>query len=339
MVNNVGMLSTLKDVAQEAGVSYQTVWRAMHDKSDVSAGTRTHVLEVARRLGYRRNALAGGLRTQRSATLGLVVLDVGNSYTGALARAMQVRASEQAHSLMLMNSGDDVEREQDAVLSLLERRVDGLIINVSQDADHSYLSKVLPSGFPLVAVNRGVPGLRVPTVASRNADVAAAARWLAGRGHHRLGGLFGDFSNPPFLTRYRAYRKEVRRLGLDVVDDWYASGSNTVDFARLSVAELFAPSAVLSASAPTALFAAGNRLTEGALLGLRDVGLKRGEDVEVVGFDVDYGALLEPPMPVMKQAAELLGQRAVDVLLSLVIGVGAPRRVPPFPITMVLPVR
>jgi len=87
---------------------------------------------------------------------------------------------------------------------------------------------------------------------------------------------------------------------------------------------------------PTALFAAGNRLTEGALFGLRDLGLKRGSDVELVGFDFRYAGFLVPPMPVMMQHAKELGQYAAEVLLDLIVG-KPQSKIRPVPIELVLP--
>lgn len=332
-MDNDLVVTTLKDVAREAGVSYQTVWRALHGKSDISAATLEHVTEVARRLGYRRNAVAGGLRTQRTASIGLVVLDVGNAYTGRLTRAIQVRASELGHSLMLINSGDDVGQERDAIITLLERRVDGLILNAAAGAEPGYLDGLLPDGFPLVGVNRAVPGEQAPVVESRNSDITAAVDHLASHGHERLLGVFGETTNPAFLARRKAFRGRVEQLGLSTRDDWSMAVSNDARAARAAVA-----SVLRATDRPSGLVAAGNRLTEGALLALRDLGLRRGRDVELVGFDVDYAELLDPPLPALRQAAEQLGRQAVEVLLNLVSGDGtAGQRITPVPIELVIP--
>jgi LacI family transcriptional regulator len=306
---------TLKQVAARAGVSYQTVWRALHDSPGILPDTRAQVLEVARQLGYRRNSLASSLRTRQSATIGLIVLDVSNVYTGEMVSGIEAAATERGYSVLLMNSGDDVVRERRAVASLMGRQVDGLIMNPSSLGDHAYLRNELPAGFPLVALNRAIPGMSSVTVESRAQDAALAARHLIAQGHKRLGGIFGNYTNTPFLHRSLAFRDEIARAGLPVRLAWFRTGENTVAFARQAVQSLLS-----TKRGPTGLFVAGNRLTEGALLGLRDLGLRQGEQIGLVGFDLRYAGLLQPPMPVLLQPGQEIGRRALESVLRLLQG-------------------
>ncbi len=305
------MTVTLKQVASDAGVSYQTVWRALHDSPGILPDTRAHVLTVAARLGYRRNSVASSLRTARSHTIGLVVLDVSNPYTGELVGGVEAAATGAGCSVLLMNSGDDPGRERLAVHALMERRVDGIILNPSSLGDHSYLLRDLPPGFPLVSINRPIPDVPCVTVESRHADVALGARFLLDRGHRRIGGIFGAFENTPFRDRHAALCRALEEAGRAPDPRWLRHGANTVAFARDAVREVLS-----AADAPTGLVAGGNRLTEGALLGLRDLGLRQGIDVALVGFDLRYAALLDPPLPVLLQPGHAMGRLAAEALLN-----------------------
>jgi LacI family transcriptional regulator len=321
---------TLKQVAADAGVSYQTVWRALHGSPGILPETRDHVLEVATRLGYRANSIARSLRMNQSSTIGVIVLDVSNAFTSALVSGIEGEASRNAHSIILMNSGDDIERERRAVSLLMGRQVDGLIINPSSLGSHAYLRDEMPAGFPLVAVNRAIPGVPCTTVESRHADTVEAARHLIALGHTRIGGIFGSFSNTPFYARSAALRAEIKRAGLSVRSSWFRAGENTVEFARQAVREI-----VSARNPPTALFAAGNRLTEGALLGLRDLGLRQGEDIGLVGFDLRYAGLLRPPMPVLVQPAHEMGRLAFQLLLQIRRG-EMPQPAAPLPLRLMV---
>jgi LacI family transcriptional regulator len=320
------MAVTLKEVARQANVSYQTVWRAVHDMPGILPSTRERIRLLAEQLGYRRNRLAGSLRTKRSATIGLVVFDVSNTYTAQIISGIEASAAKRGNSVLLMSSGDDFHREREAILSLVDRGVDGMIISAAAEGDHRYLRKDLPKGFPLVAVNHSIPGLPCVTISARNREAGTmAGGYLVKSAHARVAGLFGNLANLSMRERHEGFVRALRKHSALVRRDWLRAGANTSEFARHAVREIFqAP------DAPTALFASTHLLTEGALLGLRDMGLRHGQGVTVVGFDVRYAPLLDPPLPVLLQPALAMGEAAGDALLDLIAGkpVRSPRPLP-----------
>jgi LacI family transcriptional regulator len=315
------MPATLKDVAREAKVSYQTVWRAVHDLPGILPSTREQVLDLANRLGYRPNRLAGSLRTKRSHTFGLVVYDVSNSFTAQIISGVEAEASRRGYTVLLMSSGDDIDRERQAVRALLDRGVDGLAITAAVHGDHRYLRSELPAGFPFVAVNHAVTGMTSATVAVHNREGGrTAAKHLLKQGHVAVAGLFRDLANESGRERYEGFAQELRQAGVAVRRHWMLAGTNTIEFASESVRTIFR-----ARQRPTALFASSHQLTEGALLGLHDIGLRHGRDVEVVGFDLRYARLLDPPLPVLIQPAVEIGERTVSALIDQVNGEPAPR--------------
>jgi DNA-binding LacI/PurR family transcriptional regulator len=310
------MAVTLKQVAESAGVSYQTVWRAIHNGPGILPETRESVLAAAVRLGYQRNRIAGSLRTQKSATIGLVVLDVRDAHASEITLGVEEEATRQGLSVLFANSHDDVRRERGAVMSLMEHRVDGLILSPSTSGDHNYLRKAIPKGFPLVAVNRPIRIPRFHAVLSNDQDAELAARYLITKGHTKIAGVFGDLTATPMHGRHNAFVEELSRKKLSVRPSWILDGANTAEAGRAAVHRIFN-----SPRRPTSLFAASSRLTEGVLYGLRDIGLRHGCDVDVVGFDLRYAGLLDPPLPVLSQPAREMGRLAVDLLVRLLSGV------------------
>ena len=316
----MGIQVTLKDVAEHVGVSYQTVWRVVHGKPGVRSETQQRVQAAAEELGFRLNKVAGGLRTARTSTIGLVVPDVSNAYTGKFVSGVESAARQADLCVLLANTGNDPVRERAAVAALMERRIDGIIVHPAAGGDGRMLTEHLPRDLPVVSLNFSLDRAGSVAISYRHTDTAVVARFLAGRGIRRIGGISGSLRSPMFHGRYDGIRAEMSRLGLEIVDDWWRVTEETVDAARqATVAILDRP------SPPDAVFTAAYRLTEGALLGLKDLGMRPGRDIELVGFDLSYAALLDPPVPFVEQPAMATGYRAARTLMSMLAGEEVPR--------------
>jgi LacI family transcriptional regulator len=304
---------TLKDVAHEAGVSYQTVSRAVNGLPEVSPKTSAKIREIAARLGYRPNRVAGSLRTSRSKVIGLILSDVENTFFAEVASAVEAEAAARGYSVILANSGESIERERIAAISLVERRVDGLIITPAEGS-HAYLRELLPKRFPVVAVNRTIDDMACSAVLTENEQGArTAVRYLIDRGHTRIGAVVGS---PGLITsreRLAGFVAELRSAGLPLRQDWVGVGGLFPDIARGATTRIMS-----QPDRPTALFASNNKISEGILLALSELGLKRGRDVDVVGFDkAPWIRLVDPPLPVVAQQTDRIGVEAVKLLLSI----------------------
>ncbi len=310
---------TLKDVAKASKVSYQTVSRAVNDLPGINAATRERVLKIAGELGYRRNGLAGSLRTNRSRAIGIVVSDIENTFFAEAVQAAETDARSRGYSVLLATSNEDLGREQEAVRALVERRVDGLIVAPSE-GDHDYLVRDLPSGLPLVAINRAIPEYPSGAVLLDNIKAARqATEVLIQRGHRRVGALIGDLTLMTSRERLKGFEEALHAGGAQRHGQWIRQAGLRRDTGRRAALELFGQT-----NRPTALFTSSNMLTEGALLALRDLGLRQGIDVEIAGFDLGYAELLNPPVPVMRQPTYEIGRKAVGLLIDLVEGIRSP---------------
>ena len=118
----------IKDVARAAGLSVATVSRALNDQSAVSESARAKALSAAEALGYRPNVVARSLRTDRTRTIGLVISDVLNPYFTELARAVEEEARALGYSVIIGNADERADLEDHHVRSLMERRIDGLLV-------------------------------------------------------------------------------------------------------------------------------------------------------------------------------------------------------------------
>jgi LacI family transcriptional regulator len=152
---------TLNDIARETGTSISTVSRVLAGGAGaqrISATTREKVLEAASRLGYRPNLVARSLRTRKSNTVALLVSDIANPWFGQIAGLIDQSLRRHGYSLMVCNSGEDPEREQEYLRLLPAKGIDGLIV-VPLVRSKRALAEVLPPTLPVVVLDRPIPGL------------------------------------------------------------------------------------------------------------------------------------------------------------------------------------
>ncbi|GAA2673478.1 LacI family DNA-binding transcriptional regulator [Streptomyces lunalinharesii] len=311
-----GTRPTMKDVAARAGVGLKTVSRVVNGEPGVTPDTERRVQEAITALGFRRNDSARVLRKGRTASIGLVLEDLADPFYGPLSRAVEEVA--RSHGALLINgsSAEDPAREQELVLALCARRVDGLVVIPAGD-DHRYLAPELAAGVATVFVDRPAGRIDADVVLSDNFGGArAAVAHLIAHGHRRIG-FIGD--QPRIHTakeRLRGYRTAMAEAGLPVEDSWVLLGSTAPDRVRA------AATAMLAAPEPvTALFAGNNRVTVTAVRVLRG----HARPVALVGFDdFELADLVHPAITVVAQDSAQLGRTAAGLLFRRLDGVDDP---------------
>lgn len=180
------MHPTMQDVAAAAGVSIKTVSRVVNDEAYVAEPTAARVRAAIERLAFRRNDMAHLLRTQRAATIGLVIEDLANPFYAMIARAAERVTRERGYVLMVSSSEKEVERERALLATFFRRRIDGLLM-VPTSQDHSFLQPELDRGMPIVCLDRPADGIDVDRVLLDNYRGARlAVSHLLRRGHRRI---------------------------------------------------------------------------------------------------------------------------------------------------------
>ncbi|RJK96131.1 LacI family DNA-binding transcriptional regulator [Vallicoccus soli] len=291
------------DVAREAGVSLKTVSRVVNGEPAVRPETSQRVERAMAALGFRRNDSARQLRTGRTASVGLVVEDLADPFYSLLTKAVARVCEERGHLLLSGSAEGSPERERSLVSAFLARRVDGLVVVPALADDHGWLAG---EGVPFVLVDRPAGGTPCDSVLSDNAGgVRAAVEHLAGRGHRRIGFLGDDAAFWTAQQRRRGFLEAVDALGLPAAD-LVGMGPHTVASAAALLEGWGA-----GADPLTAVVTGNNRVTVTALRALRDAGRR----LEVVGFDdVELADLLDPPLTVVAQDPERLGDTAARLL-------------------------
>jgi LacI family transcriptional regulator len=313
---------TILDVAERAGVSRQTVSRAMNDSPGIDPETRERVLAVARALGYRPSTVARGLKTNRTTTLGLVVPDIANPFFAEVVRGASEVAYAAGYSVLLCNTTESPEREY-ATLEMLEaHRVDGLLL-VSPRLTDAQLRSAVSALTPVVLVNRlqaRRPGL-ASVLVNDASGAQVAVEHLNSRGHRNIGFLGGQNDSHSARERREGYRRAVRRAGLPLDPRWCEGSPPTVEGGRTAAQDLLARHPEL-----TALLAYNDLVALGVLQACEELERPVPDSLALVGWDdIVFSAWVSPPLTTMRMPKAQLGEVAMQQLFELIEG---PERAP-----------
>lgn len=305
---------TMKDVAVAAGVSLKTVSRVVNGEPDVHPRTEQRVREAIEALGFRRNDSARQLRTGRTATVGLILEDIGDPFYSALSRGVETVARARGSLLLSGSSEADPETEHTLALALCARRVAGLIMVPTGD-DHGYLVPEMMAGVPVVFVDRPAGQLDADSVLSDNigGSRTAIAHLIAG-GHRRIGYLGDDPGIFTSRERHQGYREAMADAGLPVAAEWVAMGPPTPASVRAAVERMLA-----GAAGVTGLFCGNNRISLLALHVIAD----KAPALALVGFD-DFELADLLGVTVVAQDPADLGRMAADLLFRRIDGDQSP---------------
>lgn len=304
--------ATIEDVAKLAGVSRQTVSRAVNDKAEIDAETKRRVLDAARSLNYRPSRFARGLIRQDTTTLGLIISDIGNPFFPELASGVLRAAQARDWQVVLYDTGEDPEREVLALSTLADQADVGAGFLTSP----AVFAHAVNLGVPFAVLDPGWDAGHAPGV---GIDIAAGVRLavehLAAAGHRRIGMI--DGAADPRDKRRTSFLAVARELGLDdVTEDDVQSAPRTVEGGAQAVLELHARRPEI-----TAAFTYNDVLAVGAVRGLKAAGLRVPEDFAVVGFDgLPLGELVEPPITSVYVDIRRMGELAVAAAAELLAG-------------------
>jgi len=264
----------MRDVAHTAGVSLKTVSRVINAEAGVAPTTAARVAEAIDVLGFERNDLARTLRQGgSSATLGLVIEDLANPFYATVAQAVEVAARDRGFLLITASAREDAERERELAGALLRRRVDALLI-VPAGPDHRYLSTART-----VFLDRPPEGIEADTVLLDNLGGArSGVEHLIAQGHTRIACIADAAELYTARERLAGYRDALSAAGLEEDPSLVVAGNRDVAAAQAAVEHLLG---LPDKRRPTAIFAANNRNTVGALHALA----ARPRAVALVGFD------------------------------------------------------
>jgi LacI family repressor for deo operon, udp, cdd, tsx, nupC, and nupG len=311
------MAAGIDDVARAAGVSTATVSRALRDLPNVNRATRDRVRTVAAELGYVASPSAASLASGRTRTIGLISPWVNRWYFANVIEGAERTLRTKGFDVLLYTF--DVRRESARPRldpDVLRRRVDGVLV-VGLPLEQAEVESLLTLGHPLVCIGWGGFG-QVTVRLDDHATALEATRYLIGLGHRRIAHITGapDDVSPwsPPVDRAAGWRAALAEAGIEVDAALEVHGNFDMAGGRQSMHDL-----LQRAPDVTAVFAASDEMAMGAILALRDVGLRVPQDVSVIGVDGhDLGELAG--LTTMAQAADEQGAAAAQLVLDMIGG-------------------
>ncbi|MBI2424272.1 MAG: LacI family DNA-binding transcriptional regulator [Candidatus Hydrogenedentes bacterium] len=308
---------TMKDLAQELGLSISVVSRVLSGKAGqyrISDKTRVAVRAAAKRHGFTPNQLARGLRLRKSHTIGLLIPDISNNFFSDVARSVEISARHRGYSIILCNTEESEAIERTSLELLLARKVDGVIVApVAESGDCGHLLALLNDNVPIVLLDRFFPGAGLPHVTSDNVRGGYdGAQHLLKCGHRRIGFIQGIPNAQTNIDRLAGYRAALQEFGVEFDPQLVVGHDFGEQNGHHSALTLLGQS-----HPPTALFVTSSVGALGAMRACVEIGRKIPDEVSIIGFDeYPYAALLSPPLTTIAQQTTLMGQAVCDLLIT-----------------------
>jgi DNA-binding LacI/PurR family transcriptional regulator len=306
----------MKDVAELAQVSKATVSHVINKTRFVEEETRNRVQQAIQDLGYRPSAVARGLATQQTYTIGVLISDLSNIFFGDVIRGIEEVFLPENYGLMVCSTAEFLEREAHYLDLLLGQRVDG-IIAAATSQHWGAISEAERLHTPIVFVDRAFEELEGCFVGIDNKKGANfGVKHLIDNGHQKIGILSGFDRLSTMRERFDGYVQALEEAGIPLNQDWISPSELSVAGGRKAMRYLMS-----LPERPTAVLASNNLLSLGALLAINELCLRCPEQVALVGFDDHpWAAVSNPPLTVVKQPAQEIGEMAAKMLLSEIKG-------------------
>ncbi|KKK38388.1 catabolite control protein A [Mesobacillus campisalis] len=305
---------TIYDVAREANVSMATVSRVVNGNPNVKPVTRKKVLEVIERLGYRPNAVARGLASKKTTTVGVVIPDISSPFFAELARGIEDIATMYKYNIILSSSDQNKEKELHLLNTMLGKQVDGIVF-MGGNITEEHVDEFKKSPVPIVLAGSIESSESVPTV---NIDYEQATfdavQVMVDKGHEKIAFVVGPLHEPINTEKKLAgYKRALEEAGLGYEEDLVIEGDYTYDSGLEALEKLLEVP-----EKPSAVIVGSDEMALGVVHGAVDRGYNVPEDFEVISSDNTRLALMvRPQLTTIVQPLYDIGAVAMRLLTKL----------------------
>ncbi|MEP6673710.1 MAG: LacI family DNA-binding transcriptional regulator [Ferruginibacter sp.] len=305
--------ATIKDIARMLKISTSTVSRALRDASDVGKETKNAVKALAEELNYQPNKFALSLQQKQTHTIGVIVPNL-DYVLATMVKGIDEVALEAGYTVMVCQSNESFGREIVNTRRLLDSLVDGFIISVSSETKvFDHFKKIQDKNMPVVVFDRLIADMKVPSVRLDNKDGGLqATEHLLEQGYRRIAILAGPKSLGISNERLDGYLAALKKYKVKVDPDLIIHCDFNQDYAYLATKELLAMK-----KRPDAIFTISDRMAIGAMLAIKEKGLKMPDDIGLVGFNNEpITSLVSPGISSVDQPAFELGKIAAKLFIE-----------------------
>ena len=310
--------TSLKDLAQELGVSIATVSRALRNSPEIGQDMQKKVKELAKRLNYRPNPFAQSLRKEAPRVIGVVVPNLVTHYYAAVLDGIEDEARKEGYSVISANTHEDTEAEIRAIDNFIGLHVEGIIACLSQNTtDYSHFEEIANMGIPLVFFGRTCLTDRFSSVTA-NGDEAAfrATQHLIDTGSRRIAFIGGPNHLDMVRRRKHGYLEALRENHIPIDRNLVACEKIDYQWAMDTTTRL-----LKQTDRPDAILAFNDIITFAAFTAIKQQDLRIPEDVALIGFTDDVHAqYVTPRMSAIEDQSHQMGQTACQLLLKNING-------------------
>lgn len=305
-------MATMKDVARLAGVSTSTVSHVINNNRFVSEAVREKVTTAISQLNYAPSALARSLKINQTRTIGMLLTASSNPFYAEVVRGVERSCYERGYSLILCNTDGDEDRMNRSLETLLQKRVDGLLIICTES--HIPSAEILtryPS-IPSVMMDWS-PFDGGSDIIQDNSLLGGemATRYLINRGYTRIACIAGPQDKTPARLRLEGFYQAMAQAGLPVLPGYRVDGDLEFQGGYNAMNQLLSVNPV-----PEAVFTSNDAMAVGVYHALFQAGLSVPQDIAVIGYDdIELARYMTPPLTTIHQPKDELGELAIDTLL------------------------
>lgn len=305
-------MATMKDVARLAGVSTSTVSHVINNNRFVSDVIRARVMKAVDQLNYAPSALARSLKINQTRTIGMLLTASSNPFYAEVVRGVERCCYERGYSLILCNTEGDHHRLSRSLETLLQKRVDGLLVMCTESRMPSpEITRRYPS-IPMVMMD-WAPFEGSSDVIKDNSLQGGemATQYLIAQGYRKIACIAGPQDKTTAHNRLEGYRRAMQAAGLPIPANYEVIGDFEFEAGFRAMQTLLA-----LPEPPEAVFTGNDAMAVGAYRALYDAGLAIPDDVAVVGYDdIELARYMTPPLTTIHQPKDELGELAIDTLL------------------------
>lgn len=304
---------TIKDIAKILNISASTVSRALKNHPDISEETKAAVRRVAESVNYRPNTLALSLRKAKTNIIGVLIPEMTHYFFSTVLSGMDETAFCRGYTTMICQSSERADREKASIQSLVDSRVDGILLSASKSTtDNTFINDVVSNGMPLVMYDRCLDGVDVSKVTTDDYSGAYdAVKLMTGHGRKRIAMLCGDSGLVVSDNRRHGYEAALRDSGIEF-DSRLVIDADTPQKLQANIGRLNNIAGEIDG-----LFSINDDTAIMAMKILRKAGRRIPEDVEVVGFGDDpTTVIVEPSLTSVKQNGYEMGKLAMNLLID-----------------------
>lgn len=319
------MKVTISDIARQAGVSKATVSRVLNNRAEgVGPETRRRIQDLLSETGFQPSGFARGLATGKSASVGVIIPDIANPFYSLLVRGAEDTLKKSGYSLFLCNSDLDIKKEKEYVSVLIEKGVDGVIIDSAESDCDCQLELLDEAEIPYILIDRIIedPTKYAGVYVDNLEGGRKAAEFLLSRPESSLVFINGPIDLSQSRLRQEGVELAVRQMGLppDRVEILY--GDYSIESGRLLMEDCLRRHSKPGGGVSfTGVFTANDLIAFGAMRALKQAHVSVPDQVEVIGFDdIEMAELVDPPLSTVSQPAIEMGSRSAAMLLHMMTG-------------------